>query len=290
LAITNTNASGPGLFADGWGWLTAVCWLLALICAALYAVAAWYGTLRLEVKDSRLTYRSLLHSTEFSANDVAQVDVVKQMAPRALRCALWIVTLFNWRAAGQAALLSVPRFAIRLTLRDGRSLRFAREGLQGIAPLVGRLHGAGAQVASQVYELLDLEPGDPAFTAPFPRAHTDVAGPVTLVLLLAALGCGLYATRMPPTPIIQAAALPSEPFALPTIEASNVTWEMLAEEQRILDEMESLSARLQEITAKLETASAQEREELQEEAAQIMARIEELGAEFARIRGETPEP
>lgn len=290
FVITNANAYGAGILAEGWVWLTAVCWLLALVCATMYAIAAWYGTLRLELEDARLVYRSLLRSTEFYTGDVAQVDVVRQMAPKALRWALWIVALFNWRAAGQATLLSVPRFALRLTLRDGRNLHFACEGLQGIAPLVGRLHSAGAQVAPEVYELVELDPGDPAFSAPFPQARTDVAGPVILALLVVALGYGLYATRMPPTPLIQAAALSPEPFVLPTEEASSVTWEMLAEEQRILDEIESLSARLQEITVQLESASAQEREKLQAEAEQILARIEELDAEFARIRGETPEP
>ncbi|MCL6430274.1 MAG: hypothetical protein K6V36_05355 [Anaerolineae bacterium] len=290
IIITNDNSFGEGPFASGWVWLTAVFWLLAAICVAILALAAWYATLRLELENGRAVYRSLRGMATFGLGEVTRVEIARQTAPAWLRWAMVIASLGNWRAAGQAALLSVPRYAFRLHLRAGRALTFASEGLRGIVPVLGRLRAHGAVIDRRAYGLLGIEPSDPRLDAPSPHPRADVLGPMLLALLVAALGWGLYRTRVPAAPAIEAGVLSSQPFALPTEESASTSPEILAEEQRILEELETLSQRLGEISESLRTASKEEAEALQREAEDILRRVEELDTEFSRLRRETPSP
>ncbi len=290
IIVTNSNSLGEGPFAAGWVWLTGASWLLAAICASFLALAAWYATLRLELEGGRVVYRSLRGTAAFDPREVARVALVRQIAPAWLRWAMVIASLANWRAAGQAALLSVPRYALRLHLRKGRALTFASEGLRGVVPMLGRLRASGAAIDPKVYRLLGIDPSDPSLDAPFPHLGADLLGPALLALLVAALGWGLYSTRLPATPVVEAGVLPERPFTLPTAPPHSITWETLVKEQLILDEMEALSQRLDEINETLPTASGEEARTLQREAEDILRRVEELSAEFSRLRGETPEP
>ncbi len=285
ILIANENAAGASPFGEGWAILTAVLWGLALLAASITAIAAWYGVLSLELTPDGLVHRSLTRRRAHGLDEVTGVDVIAQQLPRRLRWMLGGAALFNWRTAGQAAALSVPHYALRFTLRDGSAYTFPREGLHGIAPMVGCLRAKGAQVAPEVYELVELEPTDPAFAGPFPQPKRNVVGIIALILLLGGLAWGLNATRVPQVAAVQPGAFGAQPFALPVADERVVTPEMLAAEQAILDEMAQLSERLQEIEKELPTANAEQRQALVEESERILARVQALQEEFDRVSG-----
>ncbi len=292
ILVTASNGAGATPFSEGWIFLTGVCWLLAALGACLLGVAAWQGALQLELRGEELVYRTLFRRQTYRVAEVARVDVVKQELPKGLRWALWILALFNWRALGSAAALSVPHFAFRFTFEDGHAEKLAREGIRGMAPLLGRLRDRGVEIAPDAYELLGLEPTDPAFNGPFAPPRPDWIGGVVLLAVIGGLAYGLVATRPPAPAVVQPGAFGPVPFALPAEEETAVTPGMLAEEERILEELAQLSARLKDIEAELPSADEARRQALVEEANGILERVQELEAEFDRVRApvETPAP
>jgi hypothetical protein len=287
--LVTTSNGGAYPWDEGWIFLTIVCWVLALLGAAICGAAAWYTVLRLELDDGELVYRTLLARHVYPLTQITQLDLVEVWAPRWLRRLAWITALLNWRAAGQALLLSAPHQAFRFHLQDGGSFQFAVEGLHGVEALVGRLRAGGVEIAPQVYAFLESDPEDPIFAAGFPAPKPNVAGSVALALCVLGLGYGLYATRHHGTTVVTPGVLGPKAFALPVPDERVVTAEMVAEEQRILDEMTRLNSRLKEINAQLPQASKAEQKTLTDEFTQIMARIEALQAEFERVQaGELP--
>jgi hypothetical protein len=153
--VIPATASSPDLFGgDGWWVLTLVGWGMAALGASIFPVAAWYGPLQVVLREDRLERFSLLGRQELGLAEIAAVRPGSSPWPGRVTSLLWLVAIFNPRAAGYALLQGSGEGAVDIVGRGGRVWRLWRQALLGLGPLLARLRELGVPVAPELQEAI----------------------------------------------------------------------------------------------------------------------------------------
>jgi hypothetical protein len=282
--VVPTDFSGDSPFAPGWNMLTAVCWLLAMISFGCFGIAAFYMARKLDVVDEGFVYTGLGRSGTGRFDEIGRVDAYEIGTPKWITRALWILSLFSWRALGPALLLGGAEPGILLRMKDGRSYRFILKALIGGEALVGTLRAAGVPISPEVYEAFGRAADDRIFTKDFPPIRKRRVAPVlTGLACLVPLLYGLYRTVPVPTPVGRPAPFDKDPFQEARPEKPKVSWEGLAREEELLKQMREENRSLGEIVERMKKASPEKRKALLKDYGESMGRFEDLQKRFDRI-------
>lgn len=141
------HVSHPFVVEGGWIVLTAVMWGFCLFGLAIYAVAAWYETLRIEVAGDHMTVETMRAVERIDFGDIERVDLVIREPPKTLVRVGLLVSLLNWRALAPTLLVAGREDRVaEFVLRDGRRKRFGLMGMRHRDCLVSSLKQAGVTV------------------------------------------------------------------------------------------------------------------------------------------------
>jgi hypothetical protein len=136
MLVVPRNSPSGGLFEGDWAVLTVVCFAMAGFGLALYASAAWYAALRIEVGERSVRRVTLFGSSEFALDEVAEVRTVERRAPRRLVLLGLLAGLFKPALFGQALILAGRTDAgLEIVLRDGRRIPLLLTALENAEPL-----------------------------------------------------------------------------------------------------------------------------------------------------------
>jgi len=143
----HAHSSHPLVVEGGWIVLTVVMWGLCLFGLAIYATAAWYEVLRVEVAGDHLVVESMRAVERIDFADIERVNLAMREPPKLLVRAGWLVSLLNWRALGPTLLVaSRSDPVIEFVLRDGRRRHLGLTAMRHLDRLISSLKGAGVAV------------------------------------------------------------------------------------------------------------------------------------------------
>lgn len=283
--LVPADFAGDSPFDPGWNIMTGIFWLLTLLMLSMLAVAAWYMARRLGLTPEGFTYDGLTVHYSRRWEEIERVEEFERPAiPPWLRKALFIVALLNWRALGPALIFGGKEAGFRIVFKDGTALSFMLKTLVGADAFIGRVRDHAVPIAPTVYAALGRNPDAPSLPRQFPNVSKGIGRLVLFVIILAALVSLAYVTMPPGAPQVQPASLRPQPFALPEEEPVTITWETLAKENDILAQMEQERPKLEELAARMKTASPDERKAIQSEFDRIMTRFNDLQQEFDAAR------
>lgn len=283
--LVPADFAGDSPFDPGWNIMTGIFWILALLAMSMLAVAAWHMARRLALTPEGFTFDGLNVHASHRWTDIERVEAYQRPSiPPWLRKALFIVALVNWRAMAPALIFSGRESGFRLVFKDGTALSFMLKSLIGGQAFIGRVRDHRIPIAPDVYAALGHDPDHPSLPTQFPKPSKGIGRLVLFAVILAALLSAAYVTTPPGAPQVQAARLGSQPFALPKQEPVTVTWETLAKEQDILTQWKLERRKLEELTARMKTASPEERPSIQREFDQVMTRFNQLQQDFDAVR------
>jgi hypothetical protein len=141
------HSSHPLIVEGGWIVLTVVMWGFCLFGLAIYATAAWYEVLRVEVAGDHLVVESMRAMERIDFADIERVNLAVREPPKMLVRAGLLVSLLNWRALGPTLLVASRNDRIiELVLRDGRRRRLGLMGMRHLDRLISALKQAGVVV------------------------------------------------------------------------------------------------------------------------------------------------
>jgi len=143
----HAGSSHPVVVEGGWLVLTAVLWGFCLFGLAVYAVAAWYEALRVEVAGDHFVLESLWATERVDFADIERADLAVREPPKALVRAGLLIGLLNWRALGPTLLMAGRADpVIDLVLRNGQHRRLGLTGLLHLPYLTAALQRAQVPV------------------------------------------------------------------------------------------------------------------------------------------------
>lgn len=136
---------------------TLVFWGMALAGLAIFVVALWYSTFRLQWDNEGLRQRTLLGEKFQSWNVIRGLSLqpkVYRFAKR-VRAVGLLLSVYNWRLAGPALLMQTESACLHLSTRDGEGWNVDLGNLspQGLAGLVNKFLERGIPVSPEVVEL-----------------------------------------------------------------------------------------------------------------------------------------
>ena len=147
LFVVPANSSSPGglfSFEDGWAILTVICWLLALLGAAILAWSAWYAGYRIVILADRLQVTTVLGEQEYRYASMTAVKPAPTYKPsKWLKLGGFFFILVAPGAAGPlSALMNPQQNGILVECRDGRQLRIRSATLSGFNSVLKALQQA----------------------------------------------------------------------------------------------------------------------------------------------------
>jgi hypothetical protein len=143
----NAHSSHPLVVEGGWIVLTVVMWAFCLSGLAIYATAAWYEVLRIEVAGDHLVVESMRAVERIDFADMERLDLAVREPPKTLVRIGLLVSLLNWRAIGPTLLVAGRSDrVIELVLKDGRHRRFGLTAMRHLDRLISGLRQAGVVV------------------------------------------------------------------------------------------------------------------------------------------------
>jgi hypothetical protein len=190
----------------------------------------------------------------------------------------------NWRALAPALIFGGKESGFRLVFKDGTALSFMLKSLVGGQAFIGRVRDHDIPIAPDVSAVVRRDPDHGSLPTQFPTVSKGIGRLVLFVVILAVLLTLSYSTTSPGAPQVQPASLRLQPFALSQQEPVTATWETLAKELEILTQWKQERRKLEELTARLKTASPEERPSIQRELDQVMTRFNQLQQDFDAVR------
>ena len=143
----HAHSSHPLVVEGGWIVLTVVMWGFCLFGLAIYATAAWYEVMRVEVAGDHLMVESMRAVERIDFADIERVDLAFRQPPKTLVRVGLLVSLLNWRALAPTLLVAGrDDRVIEFVLRDGRRRRFGLMGMRHLDRLISGLKQAGVVV------------------------------------------------------------------------------------------------------------------------------------------------
>ncbi len=264
FVVTSANAGGAGLFGNGWGFLTLICWGLSLMSASMLPFAAWYTWYRLDVLPDGLCERTLRRRREITFSEIKEVTVSAHTAPAWLKGMLWLAGLRNMGVAGQAMLLgSRSDTAFDIVLKDGGVIRLFEKGLKGHFGLIDSLRTAGVPVHPDVYMALDKDAGNKAFDRNAVNIVAKSRLPISISILVAiGLIYAIFMTRTVRPPaledaIVEEAARKADGLVKPIERVPS--FEQVREQNEILSEMKRQKNMMDEAARRIQFGSGTEK-------------------------------
>ncbi|MCW5942263.1 MAG: hypothetical protein KIS66_08520 [Fimbriimonadaceae bacterium] len=291
LLITNANGYGDGPFAEGWIWVTAALWLLTAILASMWFFSARYTATSLEPLAEGLRLRTLRDDLLVPYDEIGAVGARRVDNPKLSKFLIWASVLTgSWRSLGSALLASRAEFGLSLRLKDGRLWVFPTRTTLGAAPLVGRLSGMGVPIEQTAYDVLGVDPGDPALTGDFPPLGRGFGAAFALVVLLVPVA--VLATFNRPLPPL---STPDSPLPTALYKSSKPkpwvpTRELMQRENKIMAEMGVINKRMKELETLVRSDDPTVRAKAAKESDECTNRMLELSAEFDKVRKEAGAP
>jgi len=161
LGIWSNLILEPGIPGHGeWSQIvvfTLVFWGMALAGMAIFVVALWYITFRLQWDDEGLRQRTLYGEKFQNWADIEGLSLqpkVYRFAKRVRAVAL-LFSVYNWRLAGPTLLMQTESACLHLSTREGEGWNVDLGNLspQGLARMVNKLLERGIPVSPEVVEL-----------------------------------------------------------------------------------------------------------------------------------------
>lgn len=303
--LITSDAEGGPLDADWWP-LSVLMWGMGSIFATIFVITTWYQTRRLTWDEDRAAVATWGSSErEFRADEIAAVGGFLLQAPRWLRALAWLISVFNWRAASSAILLSRSDAGFSLLLQDGSRYRFTGEGLWGAASFLAWLDRHECEVAPAARALMLTKPDYQAG-----RAGTVVAvlfAVLTVGGSMVMLVPSAIKARPQPAPVYRSgnfepltepattaaersdeadASTPTLPFGMSLDDpqpAADVTPEMLQQEAKILEQIRQVRNELKVLEDQIGTVSNPNAVAIEKVQA-AMAKLSELQAKMEAVR------
>ena len=282
--ITNENAGGDGVFSPGWCYVTGALWFLGLIIATLLPIGAWYSSLSLEVVQDHLMFTNIREQFEFSTSDIEAVSFGRIDSPKLSRILFWAAILTGGGALPAVLMNSGPRYALRLSLRGGRNLKFATTGLIGLHQMVGWLRRQGVQISREIYEFLNSEPNDPIFDQPFPAPGKGFGMVFALLLFGSPLAYAWVLSKPGPLLAITPAKFGTKTYVKPTSHDWVPSRELMQKEDQLMGEMTKVKAQIDRLEARLKSAPPSERRAIMSESDKLSARMQQIFEEYNQAR------
>jgi hypothetical protein len=165
LWIIPANATNANVlsFADGWAWLTLICWALGAGGVILLSWAARYSSFQLLIHPDRLLLTTWRGPEEYPFAEMTTAILAESSVlggrPERVRKAGQVLAallfLINWRVSAiVAGLTSQRRQGLEILCRDGRTLRIWPGGLVGLERLEQALRAAGVLMTEEAGALL----------------------------------------------------------------------------------------------------------------------------------------
>ncbi len=284
ILITNENGGGDGIFSDGWIYITAGMWLMALLGVSLWVISAWYEGLLLELKADGLRYKSILRDELIPLHAIESVGVGRIDSAKLSRFLVVLSIFVSWKALGPALLASGPEYGLLLKVRGGQVFRFPLKAAIGFPQMIGRLMDKGVPILEAVFEGFDARRAAPELKEPFPPVGRGVGQALATTLFVVPLAWLTIINLPGPALTVTSAELRDKPYASSKPKEWVPSPELVEQEDRIQKEIAKLQERMSELEAVAKTGTRDERANAAKESEECLTKLLHLSEEHDSLR------
>jgi hypothetical protein len=284
ILITNENGGGDGIFSEGWIYITAGMWLMALLGVSLWIISAWYEGLLLELKPDGLRYKSILRDELIPLHEIESVGVGRIDNAKLSRFLIILSFFVSWKALGPALLASGPEYGLLLKLQGGKILRFPLKAAIGFPQMMGRLMDKGVPMLETVFEGFEARRAAPELREAFPPPGRGFGHFWATALFAIPLAWLSFVNLPGPALAITASELRDKPYSSSKPKEWAPSPELMEQEDRIQKEMAKLQARMSELEAVAKNGTSEERAKAATESEECLTKLMQLSEEFDSLR------